>query len=148
MKKKMKMLCAASLAIVMAAGAPAASYAAPLSPVPLATPEVTSDVITVQRHREQRRVQRHHRPPQGHRRHRNDNIVPLIGGLAAGALVLGAIEAERQRERERLYREREIYYDDDAHIAWCLQRYRSYDVYSDTYQPYQGPRRLCISPYS
>lgn len=108
------------------------------------------DVIQVQRsNREHRRAQRHHNPPRhGHRRHRNENVVPLIGGLAAGALVLGAIEAERARERERLRREREVYYDDDYHIEWCLDRYRSYDIRSDTYQPFEGPRRRCISPYS
>lgn len=25
----------------------------------------------------------------------------------------------------------------------CLARFRSYDVYSKTYQPYSGPRRIC-----
>jgi BA14K-like protein len=34
-----------------------------------------------------------------------------------------------------------------AHVVWCEQRYRSYDVRSDTFQPYNGPRRLCNSPY-
>ena len=35
-----------------------------------------------------------------------------------------------------------------AHIRWCLQRYRTYRVYDNTYQPYSGPRRECWSPYS
>jgi BA14K-like protein len=34
-----------------------------------------------------------------------------------------------------------------AHVAWCERRYRSYRVYDNTYQPYHGPRRECISPY-
>ena len=34
-----------------------------------------------------------------------------------------------------------------AHAEWCAARYRSYDVRTDTYQPYHGPRRVCWSPY-
>jgi hypothetical protein len=33
------------------------------------------------------------------------------------------------------------------HVEWCLARYRSYDVETDTYQPLIGARRLCRSPY-
>ena len=33
-----------------------------------------------------------------------------------------------------------------AHAEWCAARYRSYDVQTDTYQPYDGPRRRCASP--
>uniref|UniRef100_UPI003531FDDB BA14K family protein n=1 Tax=Pararhizobium sp. IMCC3301 TaxID=3067904 RepID=UPI003531FDDB len=35
-----------------------------------------------------------------------------------------------------------------AHVRWCQNRYRSYDVYSDTFQPYHGARKRCNSPYS
>lgn len=34
-----------------------------------------------------------------------------------------------------------------GHEAWCAARYRSYDAWSDTWQPYDGPRRPCRSPY-
>ncbi|HEV2901060.1 MAG TPA: BA14K family protein [Pseudaminobacter sp.] len=34
-----------------------------------------------------------------------------------------------------------------AHVERCAQRYRSYDIGSETYQPYEGPRRLCRSPF-
>jgi hypothetical protein len=34
-----------------------------------------------------------------------------------------------------------------AHAEWCAARYRSYDVGTDTYQPFDGPRRYCRSPY-
>ena len=36
----------------------------------------------------------------------------------------------------------------DAHVAWCLDRYRSYRVYDNTYKPYVGPREQCWSPYN
>lgn len=35
-----------------------------------------------------------------------------------------------------------------SHVNWCANRYRSYRAYDNTYQPYGGPRRQCISPYS
>jgi len=34
-----------------------------------------------------------------------------------------------------------------AHIYWCYGHYRSYRAYDNTYQPYNGPRRPCYSPY-
>jgi hypothetical protein len=34
-----------------------------------------------------------------------------------------------------------------AHVQWCYNRYRSYRASDNTYQPYHGPRRQCISPY-
>ncbi len=36
----------------------------------------------------------------------------------------------------------------NAHVRWCESRYRSYDAWSNTWQPYNGPRRQCFSPYS
>ncbi|EKF20864.1 BA14K family protein [Nitratireductor pacificus] len=34
-----------------------------------------------------------------------------------------------------------------AHVNWCYNRYRSYRAMDNSFQPYNGPRRLCISPY-
>lgn len=34
------------------------------------------------------------------------------------------------------------------HIDWCYDRYRSYRASDNTYQPYNGPRRQCYSPYN
>lgn len=34
------------------------------------------------------------------------------------------------------------------HVRWCEDRYRSYRASDDTFQPYDGPRRRCFSPYS
>ncbi|MBX5149062.1 BA14K family protein [Rhizobium lentis] len=34
-----------------------------------------------------------------------------------------------------------------AHVAWCANRYRSYRAYDNTFQPYNGPRQQCYSPY-
>lgn len=35
----------------------------------------------------------------------------------------------------------------NAHVTWCYERYRSYRAYDNTFQPYNGPRRQCRSPY-
>ena len=35
-----------------------------------------------------------------------------------------------------------------AHVNWCYSRYRSYRASDNTFQPYNGPRRPCYSPYS
>lgn len=33
------------------------------------------------------------------------------------------------------------------HVRWCFNRYRSYRAADNSFQPYDGPRRQCISPY-
>jgi hypothetical protein len=35
----------------------------------------------------------------------------------------------------------------DAHLAWCYARYRSYDPNDNSYNAFSGARRECISPY-
>lgn len=32
-----------------------------------------------------------------------------------------------------------------SHVAWCDNHYRSYRASDDSYQPYHGPRKRCIS---
>ena len=34
-----------------------------------------------------------------------------------------------------------------AHVEWCSERYRSYRAYDNSYTPYSGGRRECVSPY-
>ena len=34
-----------------------------------------------------------------------------------------------------------------AHMRWCDDRYRSYRHSDNTFQPYHGPRKPCVSPY-
>lgn len=56
-----------------------------------------------------------------------------------GAIVGGAIAGD-SGVRVRNY--------GSAHVNWCADRYRSYRASDNTFQPYNGPRRTCISPYS
>lgn len=76
---------------------------------------------------------RHHR--RGYREY-NGFWFPLAA-FAAGAVVGGAINQPDVRVR-----------GGNAHTSWCYNRYRSYRAYDNTFQPYNGPRRQCYSPYS
>ena len=74
-------------------------------------------------------------------RYRNGYWYPLAA-FAAGAIIGGAIAQPRAvpvAPRAAGLNPR--------HYSWCHARYRSYDSYSNTFQPYNGPRRQCLSPY-
>jgi hypothetical protein len=71
----------------------------------------------------------------GYRRH-GDFWFPLAA-FAAGAIIAGAIANDAPP----------VYASGNAHVRWCYNRYRSYRAYDNTYQPYDGPRRQCYSPY-
>lgn len=34
------------------------------------------------------------------------------------------------------------------HVAWCERRYRSYDAETNSYRPYSGGTRECVSPFT
>ena len=36
----------------------------------------------------------------------------------------------------------------DSHTGYCANRYRSYDAATNTFQPFEGPRRECVSPFA
>ncbi|PCI05219.1 MAG: hypothetical protein COB78_00970 [Hyphomicrobiales bacterium] len=76
----------------------------------------------------------------GSRRRRNN----AVAGAIIGSAIIGAIIANQDRRRYR--RDRRIYRG-DAHENWCYRRFRSYRAWDNTYQPYNGRRRQCISPY-
>ncbi|MEI9427659.1 BA14K family protein [Mesorhizobium sp. Cs1299R1N3] len=68
----------------------------------------------------------------GYRRH-GDYWFPLAA-FATGALITGAIANNRV-------------YEGNAHVQWCYDHYRSYRASDNTFQPNNGPRRECRSPY-
>ena len=69
---------------------------------------------------------------------RGYGAAPLIGGLAAGALIGGAI-ASQAAPAPGYYAAPPA---DDA-IAYCMQRFKSYDPASGTYLGYDGIRHPC-----
>lgn len=61
------------------------------------------------------------------------------GAFIAGAIIGGAI-ANNNNNYPR-------YAGGSAHVQWCYDRYRSYRSWDNTFQPYNGPRQQCYSPY-
>lgn len=59
-----------------------------------------------------------------------------LAAFGAGAIIGGAIANDRG------------YQGGGSHVNWCANRYRSYRAYDNTFQPYNGPRKQCVSPYS
>ncbi|MCV9997846.1 BA14K family protein [Pararhizobium sp. YC-54] len=87
---------------------------------------------------------RRHYRDYGHRRYYrdyDDNFGAALGGLAAGAIIGGLLAQPRYYGGQRYYR------SSGSHADWCYARYRSYRAYDNTYQPYYGRRRQCVSPY-
>jgi hypothetical protein len=75
---------------------------------------------------------RSYRP--GYRRH-GDFWFPAAAFIT-GAIIGGALSSPQRRV-----------YAGNAHVQWCYDRYRSYRASDNTFQPYNGPRRQCNSPY-
>ncbi|WP_080605655.1 BA14K family protein [Sinorhizobium fredii] len=84
-----------------------------------------------------------------HRRYRDrdDDFGAALGGFAAGAIIGGLLAQPRYYAPRPYYAPPAYYAGGSAHTRWCYSRYRSYRAYDNTYQPYYGPRRLCVSPY-
>ena len=74
----------------------------------------------------------------GYRRHNNGWWYPLAA-FGAGAII-GNTLSNQPRVIQRSY--------GNSHVQWCYNRYRSYRASDNTFQPYNGPRRQCYSPYS
>ena len=78
-----------------------------------------------------------------YRRHRDDRRHGDFW-FPAGAFIAGAIIGGALSNNNTYYRGG----GGSAHVEWCYDRYRSYRAYDNTFQPYNGPRRQCYSPYS
>ncbi|MCV0395153.1 MAG: BA14K family protein [Rhizobiaceae bacterium] len=165
MKTLKSSLCTA-IAMTFALGSATPVAAAPVVGVPQA-PSVSADIVQVQsrrdrgeRRREWRRDRADRRRDRREARFERRGGVPYYRGhrgyrdrrpgyrqyngfwfppaaFIAGAIIGGATAG---RPVARRY--------GDAHVRWCYDRWRSYRASDNTYQPYNGPRRQCVSPYS
>lgn len=73
----------------------------------------------------------------GYRRH-NDGWWYPLAAFGAGAIIGGAIAQPAPQP---------VYRASNSHVQWCYNRYRSYRASDNTFQPYNGPRQQCYSPY-
>ncbi len=72
--------------------------------------------------RSNRNWNRHSRNDRGHH---SNNVGAIIGGLAVGAIIGGALSSQ------------------NGTTGSCASRYRSYRASDNTYQPFNGPRQQC-----
>ena len=144
---------AAALLVSMTSYVPAQAMPLPSVPAPSIQDVVNEvqyrrdrrDRREIRRDRHRREVRRDNRRGyfRGHRGHRdrrpnhryhNGFWFPLAA-FTAGAIIGGATQQARPSGNSR-------------HVDWCINRFRSYRASDNTFQPYNGPRRQCISPYS
>ncbi|MET0171275.1 MAG: BA14K family protein [Agrobacterium vaccinii] len=166
MQNYMKTLWAAGFAALTAAGSVVPAQAMPITINPPVVDKANDGVVNVQYWRDRgygrdygggyyrgHRGYRDYRP--GYRHH-NGYWFPLAA-FGAGAIIGGALAQPREVYRPvPEYRPRPVYREyrptrragvSQSHVNWCFGRYRSYDAYSNTFQPYNGPRQTCYSPY-
>lgn len=84
----------------------------------------------------------------------DDEEVFALGALAGavGVVVVGGIAASIAQARQPNV-VAPLGYDTvpvtaDSHVAYCADRYRTYDAPTNTFQPNVGPRRQCVSPFN
>ena len=79
-----------------------------------------------------------------HRGWRNHNGFFYPGAAFLGGVVVGSL---LDRGYDDGYAVRRSSYG-NSHVRYCYDRYRSYRAYDNSFQPYNGPRQQCYSPYS
>jgi hypothetical protein len=143
MKKTALVLAAA--AALGTLGFSAGTQAMPIgSGAPTVEKQTEANIETVSH----RRYWRGHRHGRWHRHHHDDGW--RYGGAFLGGVLIGSALNDAYDDG--------YYYDDppprryryrvaDDHVAYCLDRYRSYDVRTDTFRGYDGYRHRCNSPY-
>ncbi|AKI01732.1 BA14K-like protein [Hoeflea sp. IMCC20628] len=80
---------------------------------------------------------RHQR--RGYRQHNGYWFPPAA--FALGAIIGGALNNNGNNGYVRPG------YSNPQHVGWCYNKYRSYRERDNSFQPYQGGRRECRSPY-
>ena len=79
-----------------------------------------------------------HNPHHGHGNAAAAAALGIVGGMIIGNAIAN------QPAQQPVY----VGGGSNAHVAWCLNRYRSYDIPSDTYMSHSGYRKYCNSPYN
>jgi len=169
MKLMFSTLCAAVLSLSpLAVGSASAASMTPIAAVAStagssAKTSVLDDLVQVQQRRYQqdrrgsnrnwnnqrpRYDSRHRRPPVHRPAPRQQSRGPDLGSAIVGAIVGGVIVNQLNQPQQQYHQPRsQAGFLSNNHINWCHNRWRSYRVVDNSYQPYNGPRRVCVSPY-
>ncbi|MCF3594275.1 BA14K family protein [Rhodobacteraceae bacterium LMO-12] len=109
------------------------------------------DRVRNDNHRDRDRYKRGYRGSREHRpgyRRDNDGWWYPVAAFALGAIILNQQLNNQQPSNQRSSGWSHIPARNmHAHDDWCDRKYRSYDRRSKTFQPYNGPRKYCNSPY-
>ncbi len=127
-----KTLCLA-LAAATLAGSLSSAQALPMAAAAGAVRAEVAAAGTTLRQDAQYYYPRHYVRP--YRYHRGDAALGVVGGLAAGALIAGAIASSQAQPLHRT--------QDPDYIAYCSRKYRSFDPQSGTYLARDGLRYPC-----
>ncbi len=84
--------------------------------------------------------QRHYRQRRG-----SSDLGPAIIGAIIGGVIIHQLHQQPRRQVQPHAQPGSFL--NHNHINWCRNRWRSYRVTDNSYQPYNGPRRICVSPY-
>ncbi|MGF7162408.1 hypothetical protein FHS85_004062 [Rhodoligotrophos appendicifer] len=103
--------------------------------------------VQSRKHRYSRSYNRGHHGPRYRHKRRGYNYyhggyyysTPWWVGAAAGAAIIGGLATAGAAANAAA--------NSGNHVAWCNQRYRSYNPATDSYMGYDGQRHRCYSPY-
>ncbi|MEP0232933.1 BA14K family protein [Roseibium sp.] len=70
-----------------------------------------------------------------------------LAAFAAGATLNQALTAKPTPSKARAPSRASSRFTPE-HYTWCARKYRSYRASDNTFQPYNGPRRQCVSPFA
>ncbi len=126
----MKMVTLGAFALVCAGVASLPASAAPFNPVPvIGSPDQQSTAVQQVNHRR-------------HWRHRHSGW-----GLGFGLPLAFGLGAPLYADRYYGYGGHGYRDSGSGHVEYCFDRYRSYDLRTNTFMGYDGLRHECISPY-
>ncbi len=72
----------------------------------------------------------------------DDVVAPAAGDVSTDMITTASLQGDDDPVTDD-----DAYRLMDAHVAWCHERYRSYREADNSYQPYRGGRRECVSPH-
>ena len=79
-----------------------------------------------------------------------DVIIGAIIGGVVGKSIASSKYKHHHTKKHKTYHQpkhKSVNYK-RAHVNWCFDNYRTYDVHSNTFKDYDGYTKSCYSPYS